>query len=186
LKRPTTLGPCSSGLAHDFARRAAQATAFAVQRRSHAVGRYEKGPAGNGIARRVIMLAQLTLGPLLELAPLGIENQRVSIGNAGPKRAAEGIREQAVRAGMENSARGQAVSAIWRTALTRLTASRYCPDDAFVLFVLFIWQVRTTGSYAGDSLRILSGRVSKERFLRCMSPLANHQSNVSSQAACHR
>ena len=36
--------------------------------RCDAVGRYEKGPGGNGIARRAMILAQLTLGLLPEAA----------------------------------------------------------------------------------------------------------------------
>ena len=58
--------------------------------RRDSVGRYEKGPGGNGIARRAMILAQLALGPLPEPAPVGIDNEGISIRDAGPERAAEG------------------------------------------------------------------------------------------------
>src|SRR5271157_3745064 len=80
------------------------------QSRRDAVGRYEKGPGGNGIARRAMILVQLALGPLPEAAPVGIDNEGISIRDAGPKRAPEGAAEQPVQVGMEESARRQPVA----------------------------------------------------------------------------
>ena len=78
--------------------------------RRDAVGSYEKGPGGDGIARRAMILAQLALGPLLEAAAVGIDNEGISIRDAGPERAPEGAAEQPVQVGMEESARRQPVA----------------------------------------------------------------------------
>ena len=78
--------------------------------RRDAVGRYEKGPGGNGIARRAMILAQLALGPLPEAVPVGINNEGISIRDAGPKRAPERAGKQPVQVGMEESARRQPVA----------------------------------------------------------------------------
>ena len=89
-----------------------ETTPYGGLRRSRcdAVGRYEKGPGGNGIARRAMILAQLALGPLPEAAPVGIDNEGISIRDAGPERAPEGAAEQPVQVGMEESARRQPVA----------------------------------------------------------------------------
>ena len=89
-----------------------ETTAYGGLRRSRrdAVGRYEKGPGGNGIARRAMILAQLALDPLLGAAPVGIDNEGISIRDAGPKRTPEGAAEQPVQVGMEESARRQPVA----------------------------------------------------------------------------
>ena len=57
-----------------------------------------------------MVLAQLALGLLPEAAPVGIDNEGISIGDAGPKRAAEWAAEQPVQVGMEESARRQPVA----------------------------------------------------------------------------
>ena len=89
-----------------------ETTPYGGLRRSRrdAVGRYEKGPGGNGIARRAMILAQLALGLLPEAAPVGIDNEGISIRDAGPERAPEGAAEQPVQVGMEESARRQPVA----------------------------------------------------------------------------
>jgi len=47
--------------------------------RRDAVGRNEEGPGGDGIARRAMVLSQLALGPQPEAAPVGIDNEGISI-----------------------------------------------------------------------------------------------------------
>ena len=56
-----------------------------------------------------MILAQLALDPLLGAAPVGIDNEGISIRDAGPKRTPEGAAEQPVQVGMEESARRQPV-----------------------------------------------------------------------------
>ncbi len=57
-----------------------------------------------------MILAQLALGPLPEATPIGIDNEGISIRDAGPERAPERAAEQPVQVGMEESARCQPVA----------------------------------------------------------------------------
>ena len=81
----------------------------AALRRRDAVGRYEKRPGGDGIARRPIIFAQLALGPLPEPVPIGIDDEGISIRDAGPEWTAERAAEESVQVGMEDPARREPV-----------------------------------------------------------------------------
>ena len=57
-----------------------------------------------------MILAQLALGSLPEAAPVGIDDEGISVGDAGPERAPERAAEQPVQVGMEEPARRQPVA----------------------------------------------------------------------------
>ena len=57
-----------------------------------------------------MILAQLALGLLPEAVAVGIDDEGISIRDAGPERAPEGAAEQPVQVGMEESARRQPVA----------------------------------------------------------------------------
>src|SRR5207302_6434248 len=59
--------------------------------------------------RGVVILLQLAGDALLEGAAVGVRDQRVTVRNAGPERAAEWAGEELVQVGMQQPARRQAI-----------------------------------------------------------------------------